>query len=133
MRNVMEVIKEREKAINLLETGETGEPKVRKVMNYLGMTVEEEEKEHLVPSCLNEQYKLTHPKYEKWMEKYLRLYNEKKLEKAEKDEEEKTKYLNKLKEKFPHLTEEDLDFAWEQEQEEMKKMGSYTETAKQSY
>ena len=74
MRNIMEVIKERERAINILETGETGESKVRTAMNILGMRYNRTEKEHLFPWYMNTKYKMLHPKYEKWMTKYLKLH-----------------------------------------------------------
>ncbi|XP_052082893.1 39S ribosomal protein L47, mitochondrial-like [Mytilus californianus] len=127
MRNIVEVIQERERAINMLETGETGDPKVRKVMNFLGMIEDRTEKEHLVPKSENPEYQLLHPKYEKWMFKYLKLYNEKQLEEEYQLKKAKRKYQEKLMKKFPHLTQEELELGWEQKQKEGKKFSSYNE------
>ncbi|XP_063410682.1 large ribosomal subunit protein uL29m-like [Mytilus trossulus] len=125
MRNIVEVIQERERAINMLETGETGDPKVRKVMNFLGMIEDRTEKEYLVPKSENPEYQLLHPKFEKWMMKYLKLYNEKQLGEEQQLKKTKQKYHERLKKKFPHLTQEELELGWEQKQEEAKKFSSY--------
>lgn len=125
MRNIVEVIQERERAINMLETGETGDPKVRKVMNFLGMIEDRTEKEHLVPKSENPEYQLLHPKFEKWMMKYLKLYNEKQLGEEQQLKKTKRKYQERLKKKFPHLTQEELELGWEKKQEEAKKFSSY--------
>ena len=131
MRNIMEVIKERERAINILETGETGEPKVRTAMNFLGMRYNRTEKEHLFPWYMNTKYKMLHPKYEKWMTKYLKLHREKELKMKHRERRKKIRFQEMLLDKFPHLTQDDLEYAWKQETEERNRLRSYNLSAKE--
>ena len=127
----MEVIKERERAINILETGEMGEPKVRTAMNFLGMRYKRTEKEHLFPWYLNTKYKMLHPKYEKWMAKYLKLHREKELKMKHRERRKKIRFQEMLLDKFPHLTQDDLEYAWKQETEERNRLRSYNLSAKE--
>ena len=81
MENVLEVIQERDRAYNLLETGETGEPEKRWVYNVLGEGYWRNTKEYTVPM---QEYKgwlarsdLPSTSRFKWAEKYKKLYREK--------------------------------------------------------
>ena len=127
----MEVIKERERAINILETGEMGEPKVRTAMNFLGMRYNRTEKEHLFPWYLNTKYKMLHSKYGKWMTKYLKLHREKELKMKHRERRKKIQFQELLLDKFLHLTQDDLEYVWKQETEKRNRLRSYNLSAKE--
>lgn len=53
MKNLETVVTERNKAYNLLETGETGQRPVELVQNQLGLHMRHKQSEHLIPKELN--------------------------------------------------------------------------------
>ena len=109
MENILAVVKERDIAYNVLETGKTGEPEKYEIRNFIGIPYERTPVEHPVPREYNSRFNRMHPPYQKWMEPYLRLYNEKLRVRKEWKEKEEAKKREKLLEEFPHLSEEDLE------------------------
>ncbi|XP_062590365.1 large ribosomal subunit protein uL29m-like [Saccostrea cucullata] len=76
MENLLYVVKERDIALNKLETGESGEPKIYQIRNSLGLKYNRTESEHLVPQFMNRKFRLMHSKYEPWMSKWIHKYEE---------------------------------------------------------
>lgn len=77
MENILDVVKERNRAYQLLEYGTTDEPKPYIARNAIGIPYERTPEEHYVPKHLNKHYKLMHSTYKTWMSRYLALYEEK--------------------------------------------------------
>lgn len=103
MENIMQVVKERDEAYNMLETGKTGEPEIRHVRNFLGLKRYRRSVEHLLPPFMNKRYCLLHPKYNPKLRKYIALYYEKMRISKEKFEKREKIRRMKLLEEFPHL------------------------------
>jgi len=80
MENLLDVIRERDVAVSLLETGETP-PQVRKrwTNNRLGIGFWKKFKEYPIPIHMNMGMKRTLALTGPWMQKYKRLYREKRL------------------------------------------------------
>lgn len=76
MENLLTVVKERDIALNMLETGLSGEPCEVTARNALGIKYRRVESEHLVPKYMNRKYKLLHSKYEPWMAQWILKYEE---------------------------------------------------------
>uniref|UniRef100_A0A194AM23 Putative 39S ribosomal protein L47, mitochondrial-like protein n=1 Tax=Pinctada fucata TaxID=50426 RepID=A0A194AM23_PINFU len=117
MRNLLEVVKERDIAYNMLETGETGEPKVRWVRNALGIKYPRTEEEHAVPKEENKEYRLLHSEWEPWMKEYHDQFEEKLRLNHEKRARADRYIRRRLKKEFPHLTNEELDLGVKQHKE----------------
>ena len=86
MENLLTVVKERDIALNKLETGYSGEPCVYNARNALGIKYKRVETEHLVPKYMSRRYKLLHSKYEPWMAQWILKYEESKRLKEERRE-----------------------------------------------
>ncbi|KAL5013186.1 hypothetical protein ScPMuIL_007456 [Solemya velum] len=112
MENLLEVIKERDEAYNMLEHPQT-KPEGRVVRNALGIKYFRKCREQAVPMHVNKTYRLLHPPYEKWKGKYLSLYYEKRRLEKRKAAKRELRNRRKLQEKYPHLTEDDLDAAFD--------------------
>ena len=101
MENVLEVIQERDQAYHELETGESPEPKRRWVYNVLGRGHWRYHEEHHVPIHMHPTLRdseLPSTDRFKWAVKFKKLYREKQLQKKarmEKEERDKTRYLEK--------------------------------------
>ena len=76
MENLLDVVAERDRAYNVLETGETGEPGRRWVINALGKGVWRRNTEHTMPIHENPGWKRDSqlPKNPKWATSYKRLH-----------------------------------------------------------
>ncbi|KAL3861235.1 hypothetical protein ACJMK2_007283 [Sinanodonta woodiana] len=111
MENLQQVVKERNEAYNVLETGTTGEHHPRYVKNFLGLTVLKQPREHIIPEYMNKKYKLLYPnRIEKWQVKYLRLHREKMLFRYRYQKYQlRKKRLRELKDAFPYLADEVLE------------------------
>lgn len=79
MENILEVVAERNRAYNLLETGETGEPGHRWAYNQLGMGYWRKCKEHHMPLHENPRLRRINSLSGPWQHRYLRLMREKRL------------------------------------------------------
>lgn len=79
MENIETVVRERNKAYHLLETGETGERPGRLVTNPLGLKFYYRSAEHVIPSFMNTKWFKTHQfQYSgRAVRKFLLLYREK--------------------------------------------------------
>lgn len=77
MENLLEVVRERNQAFQLLEYGKTDEPKPYITRNAIGIPYVRTPEEYYIPKHLNRQYQLMHSTYQSWMKKYLALYEEK--------------------------------------------------------
>lgn len=98
MENILEVVAERNRAYNLLETGDTGEPGRRWTYNVLGIGYWKKNREHYKPKeSMKYYYNFTRP----WQYKFLRLYQEKKLRQARYQARKEEKQRQKMKEVFP--------------------------------
>ena len=118
MQNILKVIKERDDAYHLLETGETKEPKVRWVRNAVGLMYPRTEEEHAMPKEDNKNYKLMHAeRHEPWMDEYLERYREKLRRDHEKRVRRDLYIKRKLKQTFPHLTPEEVELGLQQHKE----------------
>ena len=109
MENILSVVKERDIAYNVLETGTTGEQQPYKIRNFVGLPYKRTPTEHYVPKELNSRFNRMHPGYQKWMEPYLRRYDEKMRQKDHWAEKRFADEREKLLQKFPNLTEEDVE------------------------
>ncbi|KAK7093412.1 large ribosomal subunit protein uL29m-like [Littorina saxatilis] len=104
MENIMTVIKERDEAFNLLETGKTGDPGGRYVKNYLGLRQYKRNTEHLIPHYMNKFYFLLYPKnVSKRTEKYIALYKEEQRVERRRQQRSERMMRKRLIQKFPHL------------------------------
>src|SRR6218665_48218 len=79
MENILEVVAERNRAYNLLETGETGEPGRRWAYNQLGMGYWRKCKEQHMPLHANPRLRRVNSLAGPWQHKYLRLMRERRL------------------------------------------------------
>ena len=98
MKNIEEVVRERNRAYFELETGETGERPGRMRNNQLGMAFFYRSFEHVVPEFMNKKWKKDHTfRYGGYaVQKFLRLYREKKWG-------EKRKAMNRDRNEVIHL------------------------------
>ncbi|ELU15648.1 hypothetical protein CAPTEDRAFT_219435 [Capitella teleta] len=103
MENVLEVIKERDRAVNLLETGETGEPGQRWAYNQLGLGYWHQCREHYVPQHYNKVLNARVALSGKWQYRYKRLYREKLMNQEYGKIKKRLMYEKRLKEAFPEL------------------------------
>ncbi|XP_005094862.2 39S ribosomal protein L47, mitochondrial [Aplysia californica] len=78
MENILEVVKERDDAVSLLETGKPKQPEGGYVRDVLGRVVYKRFQEQAVPPHMNKVHRLMYPKaFHKENLKYLALYREK--------------------------------------------------------
>lgn len=108
MENIMSVVKERDTAYKVLETGKTGEPEKYKIRNFIGIPYERTPTEHYVPRELNAKFKKMHPRYQRWMKQYLERYDEQLRTRDNYKESKKEKEREEYLEEFPNLTDDDV-------------------------
>ena len=97
MENLLEVVQERNRALNLLESGESGEPGRTWTYNKLGIGYWRKHKEHYYPRPSKYAYYGQRP----WQYKYLRLFAEKKNKRAKYRAWKKREWEEKMRERFP--------------------------------
>lgn len=78
MENLLDIVAERDRAYNMLETGETGEPRQVWSYNALGMGYYRRQKEHYVPLSHNPRQLMYRKWWRPWQIPYLLQWNEKK-------------------------------------------------------
>ena len=104
----MEVVAERDRAYNLLEKGESGEPEPYETIDMLGRTRLRTPVEHMVPPYVNttlvNRMKLLRGG---WQHKFLRLQREQDAKRKRRGERRHRGYMQRLKAKFP-----DADYDW---------------------
>ncbi|XP_067658544.1 large ribosomal subunit protein uL29m-like [Haliotis asinina] len=103
MENLLSVVKERNEAFNLLETGTKGPPVGDYVRNFFGLRGFKKFREHPMPKELNSTYRLLYPPYRKSMGLYIMLYKEKMMRERMKELRRKRSQRKKLLKMFPHL------------------------------
>ena len=104
----MSVVKERDTAYKVLETGKTGEPEKYKIRNFIGIPYERTPTEHYVPRELNAKFRKMHPRYQRWMKQYLERYDEQLRTRDNYKESKKEKEREEYLEEFPNLTDDDV-------------------------
>ena len=101
MDNLLFVVAERDKAVNMLETGETGQPGKRWTYNILGIGHWKQEKEFYKPVHHHHGAKAVHDRIGPWTNSFKVLLKEKRMRAKKSWEYRYSKYLQKLEEKFP--------------------------------
>ena len=71
MRNILEIVSERDRAFNLLETGKTGEPEKELIQNELGLVTWRRKREWNLPEPLNRSYSKTVSYFRSSFRKYI--------------------------------------------------------------
>lgn len=125
MENLLTVVKERDIALNMLETGLRGEPCEVTARNALGIKYRRVESEHLVPKYMNRKYRLLHSKYEPWMAQWILKYEEVKRVKQEK-REKYYKYQAKMLQKNYGISEKEAIRSINYIRQKSKKMRDFT-------
>ncbi len=116
MENLIEVIQERDRVVNQLETGKTGEPFEYEDTNILGMQEVRTAEEHAEPEHLNPEVIRRKKMSGRWQQYYLKRWEEKQLRHKRWEANERRKKLKKLREIFP-----DADYDnWEEDYHEVK-------------
>ncbi|RZF41070.1 hypothetical protein LSTR_LSTR002702 [Laodelphax striatellus] len=109
MYNLEEVVRERNKAYHLLETGETGERPFKIVFNKLGLRSFYKLWEHIVPKELHEKWKNHIFSYSHNETKnFLKLYREKLWVKKRRSKLQERRYIFQLFKRFPNVDKEYL-------------------------
>ena len=107
MENILLVRDERDKAVNLLETGQTGEPEMIWKKNEIGLAALRHPGEHYVPQEINSAFIARNRLHGKWINRYLRQLREKRLRKMRGLEYRDRKEKEELQKLFP-----DAEFDW---------------------
>ena len=101
MENLLDVVAERDRAVNLLETGRSGEPEPYEDKNILGIPEMRTPTEHFVPKHLHPFVIHKKNMSGRWQEKWLVKLAEKKLKHERWQKRHAEKEKKKLKEIFP--------------------------------
>jgi large subunit ribosomal protein L47 len=125
MENLLYVVKERDIAYNMLESGESGAPKTYEIRNALGIKYNRTETEHLVPRFMNRKFRLMHSKYEPWMAKWILKYKEVARRKQQK-KEKYYKYQAKMLQERHGLSEFEAQKSVDYVRRKSKKMRDYS-------
>ncbi|BFZ23623.1 hypothetical protein BsWGS_26662 [Bradybaena similaris] len=104
MENILEVVKERDNAVSMLDTGKPSEPGGAYVRDFLGRVVWRHFKEYGVPPHMNKTYRLLYPRGFKALHlKYLPLWREKIARRRWGRYHHQLKINEEVVKKFPHL------------------------------
>ncbi|KAK2581581.1 hypothetical protein KPH14_002090 [Odynerus spinipes] len=105
MENIESVVRERNRAYHLLETGETGERPARLVSNVLGLKFVYRLRQYPIPQFMNNKWHKKHSfGYGGYaVHKFLRLYREKLWNAKRKARNRDTKHAITLMRRFPNL------------------------------
>ena len=99
MENLLDVVQERNRAYNLLETGEAGEPGRRWAYNHLGIGFWKKCKEHFKPIHMSTKNNF----HGQWQNAFIRLWREKKFNERARERKvvhAKVKFIENF---HPHL------------------------------
>ncbi|CAH1776192.1 unnamed protein product [Owenia fusiformis] len=102
MENVLKVVKERDRAYNLLEKGETGEPGGYRDTNILGQKYWRKRRESVIPSFMNKTFMARHDHLGVWMNKLRRREIEQKLRVRTKALRRDRQRKENLKRRYPN-------------------------------
>ncbi|XP_059157617.1 large ribosomal subunit protein uL29m-like [Physella acuta] len=104
MENILEVVKERDNAVSLLETGKPAGPGGAYVRDFLGRVVWRNFKEYGIPPHMNKVYRLLYPRgFNRVHLRFLPLWREKVAKQHWYRYNQRMRMYKKLEEKFPHL------------------------------
>jgi len=103
MKNLEEVIKERNKAYFELETGEPGVRIDEEVNNTLGMKVDYLPTEHTIPKSENNEWRRSRRYGGYAVAKFLRLYHEREYNKKRKEKNRNRNHVTHLLRRFPDI------------------------------
>merc|ERR1712178_236463 len=101
MENIMEVVAERDRAYNLLEKGETGEPELVYRKNEIGLMGWKPAREYRMPKESNPGRVYRERATGPWINKYLRLFREKRLRKLHAKGTQERKEKRMLRKMYP--------------------------------
>lgn len=97
MGNILAVVKERNYAVDMLETGKSDVyPKKKVTRNVFGLPVLRPLMEHHKPKHASTRSKKMFMEYQPWMDRYLALYEEKLRKKRNLDKKRYLRYKNRL-------------------------------------
>ncbi|XP_069123686.1 large ribosomal subunit protein uL29m-like [Argopecten irradians] len=111
MENLMEVIKERDNAYSLLETGEPAEREWVEARDMFGRPYIKPQREHAVPKEQRHSLRKRDP----MLMKYQRLLHEKYLKERRRSLKREQRYIKRVKEQFPDASDEDIQYGLEKE------------------
>ncbi|RUS85461.1 hypothetical protein EGW08_006794 [Elysia chlorotica] len=105
MENILEVVEERNEAVNLLETGKPLRPRGGVVRDFLGRPMYRHFQEYAIPPYMNKVYRLLWPLggLKRQHLKYLPLWREKIARRRWFEYHRQMKQNRKLIQRFPHL------------------------------
>ncbi|CAL1531304.1 unnamed protein product [Lymnaea stagnalis] len=104
MENILEVVKERNDAVSLLETGKPADPGGAYVRDFLGRVVWRKFQEYGIPPHMNKVYRLCYPRgFKRLHLKYLPLWREKIAKHRWGRYHGELRHNQALVKKFPHL------------------------------
>lgn len=108
MLNIEAVIRERNKAYHMLETGETGERPAKFVNNQIGMKYWYRFSEHMIPKFMNTKWRNTHIfRFRgKAVRKFRRLYREMQFLAKKKQRNRDKNHVQRLLRHIPHANRE---------------------------
>lgn len=101
MENLEAVVRERNRAYHLLETGEIGEAQSETVINAFGLEEVRHQKEHLIPK--EEQPEVEEPHVDlKIKQEFMKKYREKELNERRKEKNRNRNHVMRLLQRFPN-------------------------------
>lgn len=101
MENLEAVVRERNRAYNLLEIGETGEARSETKVNAFGLEEQVHQKEHLIPK--EQQPEVVEPEMDwKYKQEFMRKYREKELNERRKEKNRNRNHVMRLLQRFPN-------------------------------
>lgn len=111
MRNVEEVVRERNRAYHALETGESGERKMTISFHGLGLKRNYKLREHVIPERMNRNWNetLRNSCSYKEAKDFVRLHREKQTKLQQRHVRIQTKHVLELLERFPETTREAVE------------------------
>ncbi|XP_060066365.1 large ribosomal subunit protein uL29m-like [Ylistrum balloti] len=121
MENLMNVIKERDNAYSLLETGKPAEPDMVEDLDMFGMPYMRKAREHAVPKS---SFSISSRKQDPWLKKCHRLLREKHMKEKNRRLKREARYVRRTREHFPDVSEEDIEYGLKRETRR-RKQGFY--------
>ncbi|XP_038062125.1 39S ribosomal protein L47, mitochondrial-like [Patiria miniata] len=101
MRNLQQVMQERNEVLTELRTGGPEEHPAKMVYTPFGYLRYIKPKEHYVPMYANKTYHRKRYRYKPFVKKYLNLWMEKENDKRRKEKRQRKNQIKKLKERYP--------------------------------
>ncbi|XP_033724807.1 39S ribosomal protein L47, mitochondrial-like [Pecten maximus] len=111
MENLMNVIKERDNSYSLLETGKPAERELVEALDMFGRPYMRKQREHAVPKG----DMISSGRRDPWLRRYHRLLREKYLKERHRAMKRESRYIRRMRERFPDASEEDIEYGLERE------------------